>query len=124
LVIDVGTYDQYMTSSAWKWIRQKALEAAAHRCSDCESPRSLEVHHRHYESLGHEELDDLRVLCLPCHQKADKRRELAKASETQYWNGLETFVRKKYGRESTIYLEEFADEFDEWLESRDEEAYE
>lgn len=40
----------------------------------------LEVHHRHYETLGCESDDDLEALCPVCHDSADaERREYAEA---------------------------------------------
>jgi 5-methylcytosine-specific restriction endonuclease McrA len=33
----------------------------------CNATTSLDVHHRTYERFGHEDVDDLTVLCRTCH---------------------------------------------------------
>jgi replicative DNA helicase len=45
----------------------QALSRAGHRCQVCNSPDKLDVHHRTYERVGQEQLDDLTVLCDRCH---------------------------------------------------------
>lgn len=63
------TYPEYLLSPRWQEVRAAALERAGHRCQLCYSKVRLEVHHRTYERLGHEEPDDLIVLCSRCHER-------------------------------------------------------
>jgi HNH endonuclease len=63
-----GTYEEYLWSPWWRLhVRRQALDRADSRCEQCASPRELEVHHRTYERLGHEDPDDVMVLCGRCH---------------------------------------------------------
>jgi len=67
-IVDGKTpYEDYLNSPEWKTIREKALERAGRRCQACNSRGPLDVHHRTYEHIGREELDDLTVLCRKCH---------------------------------------------------------
>lgn len=61
------TYHEYLLTHAWQEKRKAALLAADNRCQVCNSPDMLEVHHRTYERVGHEEPSDLTVLCASCH---------------------------------------------------------
>ena len=67
------TYLAYLDSQEWWTIRKQAMRRANFRC-ERESPSGprhegpLEVHHRHYDNLGHEALDDVEVLCHGCHR--------------------------------------------------------
>jgi len=69
-------YEEYLKSERWRAVRAGALERAGHRCQSpgCRATTGLEVHHRHYGSLGAEAWADLVVLCGPCHRAADRRR--------------------------------------------------
>lgn len=63
-------YDAYMGSPAWRQLRERALLRALGRCEECQvGGRGLHVHHLTYQRFGAETLDDVRVLCAPCHQR-------------------------------------------------------
>jgi hypothetical protein len=67
-------YRKYLESEAWKKLRVQAIRRAGGRCQLCNvEARSLQVHHRTYERIGCELLDDLTVLCAPCHRKHHAR---------------------------------------------------
>lgn len=61
-------YAEYLQSAEWRRTRDEALRRAKWRCSECESKRDLQVHHRTYERVGHERPEDLVVLCVGCHE--------------------------------------------------------
>jgi 5-methylcytosine-specific restriction endonuclease McrA len=61
-------YIRYMNSKEWKIRREHAKEWAGYKCSLCAGKGYLQVHHNTYENLGHEEDEDLCVLCLSCHR--------------------------------------------------------
>ena len=50
-------------------LRVKKLLLDGERCELCGSTLSLQVHHKTYENLFHENLDDLQVLCVKCHAR-------------------------------------------------------
>jgi 5-methylcytosine-specific restriction endonuclease McrA len=81
-------YRRHLASPEWRAIRRAALLRAGYRCAFCGLTlkqlrmrgRHLEVHHNNYGSLGHEQPQDLTVLCAGrggCHTAADRQRRLA-----------------------------------------------
>jgi len=60
-------YLAYIRSPEWRKRREVALFRASYRCSICGKRRGLQVHHKTYERLGSEALDDLQVVCRGCH---------------------------------------------------------
>lgn len=106
-------YLERVTSPEWRRLKARLVRERGRRCEHCgATDKRLDMHHRHYDRLGHEEPHDLQLLCRECHQLADRRR----AAGTSYHNGLATYTRKKYG--------EYADpadhqaEFDSWREGK------
>ena len=70
-------YLEYLDSPEWWTIRRSAMRRAQFRC-ERESPLGprhdgpLDIHHKHYRTLGCESLDDVEVLCRACH-RAERR---------------------------------------------------
>jgi hypothetical protein len=62
-------YERYLETDEWSVTRYFALRAAGYLCEGCGWGRWLEVHHRTYERLGEERLEDLAVLCDRCHAR-------------------------------------------------------
>ena len=60
-------YSAYLDSAAWKKTRRLALERDNYTCV-CGSP-ATQVHHRTYDRVGYEKLEDLISVCVPCHAK-------------------------------------------------------
>lgn len=76
-------YHSYISSHAWRNspARLAELKAACFRCRLCNASADdtqLEVHHRTYERLGCEKVEDLTALCSQCHRSvtAESRRRL------------------------------------------------
>lgn len=69
-------YARHLKTTKWNQTRKAALQRAGYRCQVCNSPDSLNVHHRTYERLGHEHPMDLTVLCRVCHKIFHRRRGL------------------------------------------------
>ena len=67
-------YREYLDSPAWWAARGRAFAALGHACQGCGRQGRLEVHHKHYRTLGHERPEDLMVLCKFCHEKMHRRR--------------------------------------------------
>jgi hypothetical protein len=68
-------------SETWQRVRSARLDFAGHRCEwftiwsrRCKATDGLEIHHRHYQTLGSESLSDVIALCHPHHMVADQRR--------------------------------------------------
>lgn len=63
-----------MKSSKWKQIRYRKLRSVNFKCEWCGEGENLQVHHKHYKTLGNERNKDLTVVCGGCHWIADKVR--------------------------------------------------
>jgi hypothetical protein len=118
------TYETYMVSGEWAERRALALESAAHRCQRCGALGGLEVHHKHYRTLGAERAEDLEVLCMPCHEVADREREARTAVENAaalYDARLNGWASKKYGDDwfASCDETEVAEDFEDWLDRRE-----
>jgi hypothetical protein len=64
-------YLRYLQTDWWRQLRARALELAGNLCQmpGCRSAKRLEVHHRHYETIGREDpAADLIVLCHRHHR--------------------------------------------------------
>lgn len=74
----IDWYRRYLESEEWQRIRDAKLAAADYRCERCPTfgrrgpggmVLGLQVHHLTYERCpGQERIDDLKVLCIVCHQ--------------------------------------------------------
>jgi 5-methylcytosine-specific restriction endonuclease McrA len=67
------SYLEYLDSPEWWTIRRAAMRRAQWTCQREKpgEPRHegpLELHHKHYHTLGCESVDDVEVLCAACHR--------------------------------------------------------
>ena len=111
-------YTSYIQSPEWLWRREKALERAGYQCEDCgEEWLILQVHHVRYDNLGNEQDDDLKVLCVECHDIADRERKRATRRD-RYNARLEGWAIKRYGEDYGYYHDygDLEEEFNAFLE--------
>lgn len=100
-------YAAYIRSPKWRQLRRQKLAQVGERCQRCgcsKWTRKLEVHHLHYNSFGHESLDDLAVMCSACHPLADGLREyfvgrsqLRRQAERE-WGPFHEWASSQWGR--------------------------
>lgn len=64
---DMTTVDQRGTLPIPVETRRAVLLDAAGHCKHCGRAAPLELHHRHYETVGREEPEGLVALCRECH---------------------------------------------------------
>ena len=62
-----NAYGAYLRSTHWRRLRERYRRQRPWRCGVCETSGALELHHKTYERLGAEQLDDLIPLCQSCH---------------------------------------------------------
>lgn len=69
--IGYDSYSDYLNSRHWTQLRRLYWESGQPQCCRiCESKKQLIIHHRRYETLGHENIyKDVVMLCQPCHDK-------------------------------------------------------
>ena len=61
-------YYTYIKSPEWRSKTRDFRLAVGNRCEQCGATKSLQVHHKHYRTLGRERKKDVEVLCVHCHQ--------------------------------------------------------
>lgn len=120
---DKSFYDEYINSPEWDSIRRGMLRKAEFRCERCFANEPLEVHHRHYDTLGFESYSDLEALCKECHDEADEERKVdaedRRIQREEEWE-LERWESRLDGWASAIY----GMDWQEWNENIDvEEAF-
>lgn len=69
-------YDEYMNSVEWQTKRDQVIARCGGVCENCEINNVDHIHHLTYERFGNEFLDDLRGLCLDCHQIQHPHKKL------------------------------------------------
>lgn len=72
-------YQAYLNSPDWRRKRNEKLRQVGWQCERCPSRRHLNVHHKTYERLGAEWMEDLEALCADCHE-THHRVELEQSS--------------------------------------------
>lgn len=60
-------YSAYLRSAEWRARSQAAIAAANGVCTYCRERPAVQAHHISYARVGHELLEDLRAICIPCH---------------------------------------------------------
>ena len=71
--INIVDYKKYLRSDYWDNIKNQVLKRDNYRCRLCNSKVDLQVHHRTYENLENEKLEELITLCKKCHYVTHKR---------------------------------------------------
>ncbi|MDK2957287.1 MAG: hypothetical protein PWQ57_2783 [Desulfovibrionales bacterium] len=136
-------YEKYIANPAWKKIRDEAIESTYleepngdpdrgnYHCEGCGwnfKKNELEVHHRHYRTLGNESRSDLAVVCAQCHAKLDSIRAKDgkyRSDKALYDARFDGYMTAVYGEGWEFRLDPsyYYDEFDEWSERKDEKEY-
>jgi hypothetical protein len=62
------SYWSYLQSPHWQSVSKRYRESDLLQSCICGAARSLQLHHKTYERLGTEHLEDLILLCRGCHQ--------------------------------------------------------
>lgn len=58
----------YLWSDHWRALRRQVKKVRGRLCAGCKKARHKVVHHKTYERLGAESLEDLELLCQECHK--------------------------------------------------------
>jgi len=62
-------YRKYLKSEHWQSFREKAINHYGDACCLCGSNEKISVHHLTYKNRGHENINDVTVLCDRCHKE-------------------------------------------------------
>lgn len=61
-------YEEYLVSPTWAARKALYLDFFNYKCFICrDAPRSLDMHHLHYRTLGNERTFDIIPVCRRCH---------------------------------------------------------
>jgi Uracil DNA glycosylase superfamily len=60
-------YQEYLASREWALLREAVRRRSGGYCERCRIANIDAVHHKTYQRVGHEQLDDLMAICEPCH---------------------------------------------------------
>ena len=68
-------YNCHLGSTEWERFKREIIKQRGNRCERCGHVSAyLELHHKHYHSLGIEQPEDVELLCPKCHRGADEAR--------------------------------------------------
>ncbi len=82
-------YYEYIKSKEWKTFRKEILSKRT-QCQRCCSKIGLQLHHKHYKTLGNEKSSDIIVLCKECHFGFHKKKKWLKVKKL---GGIMDFTR-------------------------------
>ena len=117
-------YEKHLKSAQWKNTRRDLFRLRGQKCEVCKmlSP-NLEIHHLNYKRMGHELPSDLKIVCKKCHAEEDRKREILAIAERQarrHSSAFDTWFFKKTGVESFYAVESDWNDFERWLERKNE----
>lgn len=69
-------YETYLETPHWRKLAARVKARANGRCEHCSELSRLDAHHKTYERLGQELMEDLEALCRSCHAQRHGRNEL------------------------------------------------
>lgn len=61
-------YQEYLASREWAVLREEVRKRSKNTCERCYKNPQQAVHHKTYERVGNEHMDDLQAICTPCHE--------------------------------------------------------
>jgi hypothetical protein len=67
----------YITTPKWKAFRLQALAHYGAICNRC-GGHGCDVHHKTYKNWGNENLEDVEILCRPCHEAEEAMKRAAR----------------------------------------------
>jgi 5-methylcytosine-specific restriction endonuclease McrA len=62
-------YQTYLNSEKWKAKRREVLKRANYLCERCKEAQATQIHHKTYDRIFRERLNDLQAVCGPCHME-------------------------------------------------------
>lgn len=73
-------YIQHLRSPQWRYFKTRIIAIRGHQCERCgQNFGTLELHHKSYRRFGHEQPEDVELLCKWCHAFADLERTMRQA---------------------------------------------
>lgn len=85
-------YKNYLHTDQWLGIRDEVFERFGGRCATCNGTENLHAHHRTYERVGYEYIEDLTLLCATCHHLLHSTWNSLEVSDDSAYTGPEISV--------------------------------
>jgi 5-methylcytosine-specific restriction endonuclease McrA len=76
------SYRHYLRSEHWSRVRIRQIKEKGYICELCKSRNKLALHHKTYERLGAELVEDLQWLCRGCHRKVHNIKKRKRKSKS------------------------------------------
>lgn len=120
-------YKEYLQTEHWQLKREQALKYFNYECSACGTKFNLNVHHKRYDNLFEEKIEDLAVFCKRCHNNfherdnqgnslADREAKARMVKDVRTLNvRLQEEVKQKELKERMEYFETHKDEIFHYL---------
>jgi 5-methylcytosine-specific restriction endonuclease McrA len=68
-------YESHLRSKKYFRFKEMVLRLRGRRCERCGVGGMLDIHHKHYRTLGMERPMDVQVLCRHCHERVHHFRQ-------------------------------------------------
>ena len=89
-------YSEYLRSDHWLVTKTHRLRIDGYKCAVCGSRKSLNVHHKSYKRLGHENIKrDLVTLCHACHACLHRLKLMTEREAVQVEQARIKFVARR-----------------------------
>lgn len=62
-------YKSYLKTEHWELKKKEYISVYKKECALCKSKKALHLHHKTYDNVGKEKLEDLVLLCKHCHNE-------------------------------------------------------
>jgi 5-methylcytosine-specific restriction endonuclease McrA len=101
-------YYKYLRSVTWKNKRQEAFKLHGEYCKYCGATEQLEINHKHYRNIFKEDvLNDLEVLCAPCHRRYHGRVYKAKNERKKQFKKRQRNFRRIFQGGTALTMDEY-----------------
>jgi 5-methylcytosine-specific restriction endonuclease McrA len=71
-------YEKYVRSEKWMSFRASIIAVRGRKCEECPTVGGkLHLHHLNYNHFKSERPEDVKLLCVPCHQKKHPGRVIS-----------------------------------------------
>ena len=85
------TYEKYLNSPAWQVKRDAVMDRNGGQCV-CGAD-ATEVHHKNYDNIGKEPLEELVALCEDCHKRVHTLREQYVMKQSPFKKAFIAYVK-------------------------------
>ena len=96
------TYEKYLNSPAWQVKRDAVMDRDGGQCV-C-GAHATEVHHKNYDNIGKEPLEELVALCEDCHKRVHTLREQYVMKQSPFKKAFIAYVKRESNILSMLIL--------------------